>query len=563
MSANAGNSSRYNLSTSDNYKSGRVNVFGSYSIRQDERTTVGTLGASTARFSNVPNYFDENGTAVARPLLSQFVTLGLEYRLGEMDNAGISGNYRYRHYTSHDITTETHLDSAESVIDDYDRHRIDYDQTGSAGIAGFLEHDFEGEDHTLRAEFNANRLFDQEDNRFTNVYRVPAGLLEYDNTLIQEHDKKELLTSIIIMCLPSIATLDAGYEGRFEYDNFDFYASYFDSTSQAFVEDSGETNPFGYREAIHSLYVTYENSFGLLRFLAGLRGEKAFIASDLLASGTVVPNDYFKLYPTLHLSYKLGEFDELQLNYSLRANRPRGEDMNPFPEYRDPRNVQAGNPYLKPEFIHSVEFGYQLQDENISILPSIFYRNRYNKFTFVTEALNDSTLLTTRENLSSDQSGGFEFVVTGTLWNILSINTTADAFYEEIDATNLGYGEKKSTVTWSGNLNCTVNILKGTMLQANSNYRSRQLTPQGENFPSFVMNLGVRQDLAGEKISLVATLSDIFHTLNRKTEWDTPSLIQTSFNSRDSRVAFFGLTYHFGGPSQKSKDKNILDEEEN
>jgi len=79
----------------------------------------------------------------------------------------------------------------------------------------------------------------------------------------------------------------------------------------------------------------------------------------------------------LHLSYKIGEFDELQLNYSLRANRPRGEDMNPFPEYRDPRNVQAGNPYLKPEFIHSVEFGYQVQDENISILPSIFYRNRY------------------------------------------------------------------------------------------------------------------------------------------------------------------------------------------
>src|SRR5208283_5038341 len=155
---------------------------------------------------------------------------------------------------------------------------------------------------------------------------------------------------------------------------------------------------------------------------------------------------------------------------------------------------------LKPEFIHSVEFGYQVQNENISILPSIFYRNRYNKFTSITEAVNDSTLLTTRENLSSDQSGGFELVVTGNLWTILSINTSANAFYEEIDATNLGYGEKKSTVTWSGNLNCNLNIVKGTILQVNSNYRSRQLTPQGENLPSFVMNLGARQDISDERI---------------------------------------------------------------
>ena len=371
-SANAGSDSRYNVNTSDNYNSGKVNVFGSYNLRHEERNIVGTLARKQLDSLNVPNYFNENGKAVARPLLMQFATLGFEYRLSEMDNAGITGNYRYRNYTSHDITTETHLDSSQSVIDDYDRHRIDYDQTGSSGLAGFFEHDFEREDHTLRIEFNGNRLFDQEDNHFTNTYRSPAGLIEYDNTLIQEHDKKELLTVDYHHLLADHSAFDAGYEGRFDNDNFNNYASYFDSTEQAFVEDTGETNPFGYHEAIHSLYVTYENTFGLFSFLAGLRGEKAFITSDLLASRTIVPNDYFKLYPTLHLAYKLGEFDELQLNYSLRANRPRGEDMNPFPEYRDPRNVQAGNPYLKPEFIHSVEFGYQVQDENISYSPEHF-----------------------------------------------------------------------------------------------------------------------------------------------------------------------------------------------
>ena len=322
VSANVGNSSRYNLSTSDNYNSGRVNVFGSYSIRQDERNIASSLARKQLDSLNVPNYFNENGRAVARPLLSQFATLGFEYRLGETDNAGFSGNYRYRDYTSHDLTTETHLDSAESIINDYDRRRVDGDQTGSSGLVGFFEHHFEGEDHTFRVEFSGNRLFDQEDNHFTNTYRVPVGLLEYDNTLIQEHDKKELLTIEDHRQLADHSTFDAGYEGRFDKDDFNFYGSYFDPGSQAFVEDTGKTNPFAYREAIHAVYLMYENAFGLFSFLAGLRGEKAFITSDLLASGTDVPNDYFKIYPTLHLSYKLNEFDELQLNYSLRETGP-------------------------------------------------------------------------------------------------------------------------------------------------------------------------------------------------------------------------------------------------
>jgi outer membrane receptor protein involved in Fe transport len=562
VTANAGNNSRYNFSTSDNYNTGNVNFFGSYSLRQDERNVVNTLYREQIDSTNTPNYFTENERAVSRPL-SQFATLGLEWRLTEKDNAGASGNYRYRYYTSSDITAETHFDSAESVVDDYDRRRVDFDQNGSSGVAGFYEHDFDGEDHKLRVEFNGNQMFDQEDNRFTNVYRLPAGLIENDNTLIQEHDRRGFLSVDYHYVLADHSIFDAGYQGRFDKDDFKFYASTFDTPKGVFVEDTGETNTFSYHEAIHSLYATYQASFGLFSVLGGLRGEEALITSDLLTNGTVVPNDYFKLYPTLHLAYKLGEFDELQLNYSLRANRPRGNDMNPFPQYSDPRNVSAGNPYLKPEFINSVEFGVQVQDENITILPSVFYRNRYNKFTSVTEALNDSTVLTTRENLSTDQSGGVEFVLTGSVLSFLSVNASTDVFYEEIDATNLGYGVKKSAISWTGNLNCSVSIVKGTTVQVNSNYRSRQLTPQGENLSSFVTNLGLRQDLSDERISIVATVWDIFRTFNRKTELNTPSLIQNSYNVRDSRVAFLGLTYHFGGPPKKSKDKGLELDEEN
>ncbi len=556
VSVNAGNSSRYNFSTNGNYNPGTVNVFGTYNFRQDERNNLTTVARVQLDSTNVPTYYNEDGLAFARPF-SHFATLGLDYRLNDMENLGLSGNYRYRGYTSNDITTKNLSDNSSLIVSDYDRRRIDYDHTVVSGLTAFFQHNFEGEDHKVRFEFNGTKMFDQEDNRFTNVYRIPTNLLTFDNTLIRENDGRMQLTVDYHHRLTEHSTFEAGYEGRYDKDDFDFYGEYFDANQQAFINDLEKTNRFIYHEAIHALYSTYENSFGPLGVLAGLRAEQAFINSNLVTKDSVVPNDYFKMYPTLHLAYKLSEFNELQLNYSLRTNRPRGDDLNPFPEYRDPRNVRAGNPYLKPEFIHSIEFGCQFQNDNISILPSIFYRNRYNGFTSVTRALNDTTLLTTSENLSTDQSAGVELVVAGNVGSMITTNASANAFYEEIDASNLGFGSKKSTVTWSGTLNCNVNLSKTTMIQINSNYRSSRLTPQGENLPSFVMNLGARQHLFDEKLSLIFTVSDIFRTLKRKTELNTAWLTQDMVNSRDSRVVFFGLTYHFGSPPKKSKDKSL------
>ena len=67
MSANAGNNSRYSFSTNDNYNFDGINIFGNYSIRQDERTVFSTLAREQLDSTNIPNYFNESGRAVSRP----------------------------------------------------------------------------------------------------------------------------------------------------------------------------------------------------------------------------------------------------------------------------------------------------------------------------------------------------------------------------------------------------------------------------------------------------------------------------------------------------------------
>ncbi|MGD0339610.1 MAG: outer membrane beta-barrel family protein [Bacteroidota bacterium] len=557
LSGNAGNHDRYNGNINLNYNPGTYNIFGSYSIRQDERNSFTTDRRmqydSTGRFTG---YHNEDGSSTSRPL-SHIVVLGMDYRLDTANSFGFSGNYRYRGFTRTETSAKVTRDVGSVITEDYDRLRYDPEYEKEMGGNAYFQHNFDGEDHKLRAEFTASHQPELEDNHYTNVYRFPAASTQYDNMRIDQNENQNQLTVDYSNKLTETSTIEAGYAGNFNKRDMDYHGEYLDAHQRQFVTDLQKTSHFIYNETIHALYATYESSIGSLGFLGGLRVEQSFIHANLVSRDSIITNDYLKLYPTLHLSYHISPGTELQLNYSRRANRPEGDDLNPFPEYQDPRNVRAGNPRLMPELIHSVEFGFQWQNDNLTIVPSVFYRNRHNGFTRVTTSLNDTTLLTTQANLASDESAGFDLVVSGNAGNTFSANFSANAFYEQIDASNLGFSDRKSTTTWSGSLNCNLNLASATMIQMNSNYRSSRLTPQGEFKPSFVMNLGVRQDLFDEKLSVVLTVSDILKTLKREMNLDTPWLNQNTVNNRDTRIIYFGLTYHFGTQAKKSKEKSL------
>ena len=288
-------------------------------------------------------------------------------------------------------------------------------------------------------EFNTSGEDDAEDNHFTTVYSFPAQSNLLDNTLISEGVKENQLTIDYTNPLTEDSKLEAGYDGLYDKININFYGEYFDNVANRFIKDLEKSNQFIFKGNVHALYGTYQKSFEHFGYELGLRAEAVFTKSHLITLDSVVNNNYYKIYPTVHTSYKINEQSELQLNYSKRVNRPDGDELNPFPEYQDPRNLRAGNPKLLPEIIHSTEFGYKYQINNFSFVPSIYYRYKINGFTSIVVPLNDSTLLTTIENLSHDQSAGLEMIFSAKAGKFLSTSLSANIFYNKIDASNLGY----------------------------------------------------------------------------------------------------------------------------
>lgn len=558
--ANAGNRERFNSSLTLNYKPGKFNLFGSYSFRQDTRKRINTIERTyyDSITGKEASFYDQTNHSLANPQ-SHFVTTGIDYTINDHNSIGISGSYFNRNQTRRDTSRTLRYNKQHVLTTDAVRLRYDPEYEEQKNGTFYFEHKFRKEDHEFRVEFNTSDEDEVEDNHYTNLYLFPAAPTGFENTRIAQGTRENQLTADYTNPFTEDSKLEAGYDGFYNKVDLDFYGEQFDPVSQKFLRDAERSNLFIYSEDIHAVYLTYQKSYEKFGYSTGIRSEAAFTRSHLVTKDSLISNDYFKLYPTLHLSYALKEGHELQLNYSKRVHRPEADELNPFPEYQDSLNLRAGNPKLLPEIIHSIELGYKWQGKNVSFVPSLYYRYKKDGFTSVIIPLNDSVLLSTIQNVSNDQSAGLELIFQGKAGKWLTSSLSTNIFYNQINASNLGYITNSSLFSMSASMNSTFTFTKTTMLQVSFNYRSARLTPQGKTFPTFVMNSGVRQDFLRNKLSATFTVSDIFNSLQQKTEYDIPFLHQVSRGRRDGRIMYLGVSYRFGVIKKPKEEKLQFD----
>jgi outer membrane receptor protein involved in Fe transport len=406
-----GNNERYGGSLNLNYKPQKLNLFSNYSFRQDNRGRMNTVDRTNYNGNSVSSYYKENNQSKALPV-SHIGSLGFDYTLNQRNSFGVSANHVNRQQDRNNIGQRILYDQNKIRAEDFDRLLDGKESEVETDGTVYFQHNFPKEDHELRFEFTAAKDEEVENNRFRNQYRLPLNPTTMDNTLIKQGDKQQQITVDYTNPITEESNVESGYDGSFIQQDLNFYGEYFDAAQSKFVKDLIKTNRFLYNEVIHAVYATYQRGYEKFSYSAGLRAEAAIIKGDLITKDSLISNEYFKLYPTIHLAYKLNT-GELQLNYSKRVNRPEGDDLNPFPEYQDPRNLRAGNPRLLPEIIHSAEFGYQWRNDNFSFVPSLYYRFKKNGFTDVLVKLNDTTLLSTVQNLSNDVSAGLELIFSG------------------------------------------------------------------------------------------------------------------------------------------------------
>ena len=553
----AGNDRRYNASVTASANPGKSSFFASAAVRQDDRPRSvqderSHLDPGTLRLVSTTQHTTEE----SRPL-SRIAQLGFDTKLDDRTKVGGSVRYNYRDFIRHSTVTSMSRDGNGTLTGDADRLRVDPEYETDLEFSATLQHAFAEEDRELNFELKHGKTTEQEDNRYTNLSRFPARPTTLDNELIRNGETNLEGTADYTHPFGESSKLEAGYDGQLAKTEQDFYGSFVDPVTGVARVDATRSNRFVYEAAIHAFYGTYARKFDAFGLLAGLRFERAAIDTNQVTAHLLGANYYNRFYPSLHLSYDLTGTQQLQLNYSHRVHRPEGDDLNPYPEYQDPFNLRAGNPRLVPEDIHSLEAGWQYKHDDTTYLATVYYRQRYHGITDVARYLDNTTLLTTKENLGTSRSGGLELGANTRLRDRLSLNFSANAYRNEIDASNLGFSARRATFAWDAKLNTTYDVTKATLVQLNANYTAKRLTPQGYRYPTKVANLGLRHNFADRKFALIFTVSDVFSSLRERTHIDTPVLRQDITRRRSSRIAYVGFIYNYGKPAKKPKKDDL------
>lgn len=550
---NAGNDSRANAGVSLNYHPGRYNLSGSVNVRQDDRLRY---SAETRRHPDTSSGSTISTTQSSREHmrpLSRLAQLGLDYTLTKDDKLHAAASYQYLSFFRTSTVSNQAATVGSPVTLDYDRLRTDPEWHKTWEVESGYQHSFAEPGHELDVELKHDRHQELEDNHYTNRFRVPVTPLEQDYTLMNPTESETSLTADYSRPLANDGKLEAGYSGDFNDDDTDFHGGFLDPVTAQWSIDTTQTNRFIYKDWIDAAYMTYGRTFGRFGFLAGLRGERTLVHTNQATVHLTDATEYYRLHPTLHLNYNLTDTSQLQLNYSHRVHRPESDDLNPFPEYQDPYNLREGNPKLRPEETHSIEAGYQYHQDDTTYLAGIYYRDTYKAFTTVTRYIDAVTLLTTHENLASNQSGGVELVATTPIGKAVNLNFSANGYYSQIDASNLGFSAKRSTLAWDAKLNLEWHATKTNLIQFNSNYSAKRLTAQGYRLPTYYMNLGWRHDFAKKNLAFILTVSDLFNSLKERTIIDTPTLHDDLTRRRSSRIVYAGFIYSFGQAAKKPK----------
>ena len=136
---------------------------------------------------------------------------------------------------------------------------------------------------------------------------------------------------------------------------------------------------FKYQEKVYAAYATVSNKIGkTFSYQTGLRAESSTYKGELITNNSKFQNSFpISLFPSVFLTQKLSDNDDLQFSYSRRINRPNFFQLLPFVDYTDSLNISRGNPGLLPEFTSSFELSYQ---KNLKKGHSLLFNGWY-KYT--------------------------------------------------------------------------------------------------------------------------------------------------------------------------------------
>ena len=562
-----------NTSFNINYNSSKLDAFASVGYRH--RENVGKTDSEQEYF-NTHQYQTYHGTS---PNLGNniFTRAGLTWHLTDKDDMGITGmlmtgkmnNWQFLPY---------HYGVIGADMDTRMMYRRSH--TNGRMLMQHVEYNYRHnftERHFLDFTASYNRWKMNMDNLYqdsTTYYGDDAKASEYayQSRPMKMNNRNWDFKLDYENPITDAFMLQAGYQATLSHENSP-QESWIDDTWDGVnkTEDKLYYNRFIYDMDLHAGYLTLSYKFGKFSLMGGLRGEYWKVNTesytwdqehDATKRDPAFKKDFFKLFPSVFMSYQLTPNDQLQLNYTRRLRRPWGGQLNSFKDTRDATMISFGNPELTPEYSNSFSLNYLRTWTQHSLLISAYYRPTTDVMQRISwQNSADNIMYSTTKNIAKSQSSGLEMTLKNKFGKNFDLTTNVNGYYYKLDGFSYNIdgqtitGEERDNFQWNARMTGSLILPYDISLQLSGRYNSRQTTVQGYRKANYSVDLGVRKNFFNKKLSLSISCRDLLDTRKWQTYTETDTFTRYQLNRRGGRKVNFTLTWNFGNNNSKKKGK--------
>lgn len=540
-----GEKGKYSTDVNFNHNTGKVNFFGNTGYGDYREVNYGQLNMPKQDRSQIVNIDSRQ--------INKYGKLGLDWYIN--DNNTFSTFINYSREDGENEGYEELKTFNTKMLQSYNTTNSDEDGDWKEYNMNY-ERKFDKDGHKIEVE-TSYTAYDELMNRNTNDSNT-GFYLEKNNT-----DNNQFLVNVdYVNPIGKTMKLELGTAVRLT----EFKQDYLNSRST-------ENNVYRFDRDIYAGYAELSHELGRFSYKAGLRVEQVDVKTAYNSTDfQVYDRNYFELYPTVHLTYKLGEEEktELSANYSRRVDRPSNEMLSPIPQYASSNTQVIGNPSLIPQFTHSFELGMSRQIKKGYVGLTGFYRkvnDEFNRQFNYDEA--NGIIKFQHVNIGSADNYGAELVFNYNPTKWWSIYSGAEYYFAELEgsvlfdpATGIDEMVQVDNNAFFLRMNNSFNLSKTLSMSLFGFYRSKQETLQGEFGDMWKIDIGAKKTFMDDKLSLSVRFQDIFDVMHA--EWNNvrPERYQQfgEWNWENQQI-FVGVKYNFR--SGKVKKRNRKDRSDN
>lgn len=563
-----------------NIRQNKLNFFASGMVNQRKSISTGTTTRQT--FGTVPSITNQQDRSEMEGMFG-FGRAGFDYFISNRNTLTLSGSMA-RGKMSPFSNNEIYIDSftTNGTVSSYQPRYSNSDNLfRNMGAQASFKHLFPkaGKEWSIDANFNKGR---NENNNLitTDYYNLNPRSFnrKYQQRQMGMGNNQNLvLQTDFVNPLSDKSRFEMG--ARVSIRNIENATNYFG------VNSDGSLNPkldqsidFNSEDKIYAAYTTFSNRIKDFGYQLGMRVESSdytgFLPNKNESFNIKFP---VSLFPSVFLSQKVGENDDLQLNYSRRINRPGFWQLFPFYDISDSLNISKGNPGLNPEFTNSLELSYSKIFKNRdNFIASVYFKHTnnlitsYQEFEYV-DLIADNVLVSTYINANQSYVTGLELTSRNKVTKFWDLTSNVNLYTAKIDLKDVS--DPDQFMSYFIKVNNSFKLPKNFTFQLSADYQSKRISSpggtgggggrgfggggmfgggggsaaQGYIRPNYGVDAAIRYEfLKNRTASIGLSVNDIFRTRKFDSHTESSFIIQDIVRRRDPQIFRLNFNYRFG-----------------